>query len=269
MTDPTGSEQERRTPRERVIDLSVEVPGSPEEVWAAIATGPGITAWYVPTTVEERAGGATTSAFGEGEEMQIPGRVSAWEPPHRVVFEGADEGPGLAFEWLVEARDQGTCVVRLVNSGFVEGTPWDGDYDGMLEGWQLFLTNLRLHLAYFAGRTATSLLPTAAWPVSIDQGWATLTRALGLPLVATPGDRVSVAGEDTPPLAGTVMESRPGRLALLLDDPAPGTAFLAAEGMGDQCGVSVWQYLYGDAAARIAERDHPRWTAWLQAQTPG
>ena len=95
--------------------------------------------------------------------MQIPGRVAAWEPPHRVVFDGGEADTGLAFEWLVEARDGGSCVVRLVNSGFGSGDEWDAQYDGMTEGWQLFLLNLKLHLTHFAGQTATAMLPTAMW----------------------------------------------------------------------------------------------------------
>jgi uncharacterized protein YndB with AHSA1/START domain len=267
MTQSATTDQHGDRPRERVIDLSIEVAGSPEEVWDAIATGPGITSWYVPTTVDEHTGGATTSRFGEGPEMLIPGRVTAWEPPHRVVFEGADEtAPGLAFEWLVEARDQGTCVVRLVNSGFVEGTPWYDDYDGMTEGWQLFLFNLQLHRAHFPGRTGIPMLPMGAWPDSGQQAWTRLAEALGLPAVPQPGERIAVAEGDTPALAGTVVRYDPGRLALLLDEPAAGTAFIACESMGEGCGVSVWQYLYGDDAAALVERDEPRWTAWLQAQ---
>jgi uncharacterized protein YndB with AHSA1/START domain len=80
------------------------VPGTPEEVWRAIATGPGISSWYVPHDVEERPGGAVRASFGAGPEMQIDGRVAAWEPPHRVVFDKGEGEPGLAFEWLVEAR---------------------------------------------------------------------------------------------------------------------------------------------------------------------
>ncbi len=131
---------------ERSIELEIEVTGTPEEVWRAIATGPGISSWYVPHTVEERAGGGATASFGDGPEMQINGRVAAWEPPNRVVFDSGDGVAGLAFEWLVEARDGGTCIVRLVNSGFGSGEEWDGQYDGMAEGWLLFLENLRLHL---------------------------------------------------------------------------------------------------------------------------
>ena len=32
----------------RSIQVEVEVPGTPEEVWQAIASGPGISAWLAP-----------------------------------------------------------------------------------------------------------------------------------------------------------------------------------------------------------------------------
>lgn len=266
-TDPLGpsSGDSAAARRERVIDLSVEVVGTPQEVWAAIATGPGISSWYVPTTVEEQAGGAMTNRFGDGPEMLIPGRVAAWEPPERVVFDGGEGVPGLAFEWLVEARDQGTCVVRLVNSGFVEGTPWDDQYDGMSEGWGLFLANLQLHLAHFAGRSATAMLPMGLWPMSVERAWATLTAGLGLPAAPAVGEVIVVQAAGAPSFSGRVAEHGPGRLIVLVERPAPGTAILACEGAGEQCGVSIWQYLYGDDAAVLAERDTPRWNAWLQA----
>ena len=146
-------------PTPRTIDLSVEVDGTPDEVWTAIATGPGISSWFVATTVEEREGGRTTSVFGPGPDMTVPGRVAAWEPPHRVLFAGAEGDEGLAFEWLVEARDGGSCVVRLVNSGFGSGAEWDAQYDGMEQGWRLFLKNLQLHLAHFRGQAGRAMLP--------------------------------------------------------------------------------------------------------------
>ena len=127
-----------------VIEIEILVPGTPEAVWRAIATGPGISSWYVPHTVEERAGGAATVSFGPGPEMQITGRVEAWEPPHRIVFDAGEGVDGLAFEWTVEASDGGSCLVRLVNSGFGSGAPWDDQYDQMHDGWRLFLLNLQL-----------------------------------------------------------------------------------------------------------------------------
>ena len=254
IPEPVGSPD----PERREIRLEIEVPGSLEEVWQAIATGPGITSWYVPHTVEERAGGAATASFGPGPEMQIPGRVAAWEPPHRIVFTGDTEGPGLAFEWLVEARDHGTCVVRLVNSGFGDGNPWDGQYDDMLGGWKLFLRNLWLHRTYFPGQDASSALPMAMWPGAPEEVWPRLLTALGLPAAPRAGERVTTAGDGVPPLAGTVAEVGPGRLALVLDQPAPGTAIIAAEGHGEVAGVSLWAYLYGPAAPTLAAAHEAR-----------
>lgn len=275
-SDPTGSDplgpsagDPAAAPRERVIDLSVEVAGTPDEVWEAIATGPGISSWYVPTTVDEQPGGATTNRFGDGPEMLIPGRVAAWEPPKRVVFDGGEGVPGLAFEWLVEARDQGTCVVRLVNSGFVEGAPWDDQYDGMVEGWGLFLANLQVHLAHFAGRSATAMLPMALWPMSVERGWEKLIEALGLPSSPAVGEAISVDAVGVPHFSGTVVQHAPGRLIVLLDTPALGSAILACEGAGEQCGVSIWQYLYGDNASELVDRAGPLWCAWLEAQAGG
>ncbi|MEZ5375942.1 MAG: SRPBCC domain-containing protein [Acidimicrobiales bacterium] len=244
---------------QRSIELEVDVVGTPEEVWRAIATGPGISSWYVPHVVEEREGGAATASFGPEPEMQIPGRVRVWEPLRRIVFDGGDADEGLAFEWLVEARDSGSCVVRLVNTGFATGEEWDDHYNGMTEGWKLFLSNLQLHLAHFGGQTATAMLPMASWAGPPAEAWARMLDRLGLSDELAAGDRIEVDGPDTPPLAGVVVEREARRMTVLVDAPAPGTAFIAAEGTGDQIMMSVWSYLYGDDGAAAVERDEPMW----------
>ncbi len=251
----------------RSIELEIEVPGTPEEVWRAVATGPGISSWYVPHEVEEAEGGQANASFGSGPEMQVKGRVAAWEPPRRIVFDGGDPDEGLVFEWLIEATDGGSCVVRLINSGFGAGGEWDDHYDAMTEGWQLFLFNLKLHLEHFKGRSANAVLPMAAWTGPPEEAWTALAVALGIPARPEVGDRVEVTAEDAPPLAGTVARVAPTYLALVTDEPAPGTAFLAAEGRGDQVQVSVWMYLYGEEGAGAAERDEPRWRTWLDRES--
>jgi uncharacterized protein YndB with AHSA1/START domain len=247
---------------DRSIELDVEVVGTPEEVWRAIATGPGISSWYVPHVVDEREGGAAMASFGDAPEMQIPGRVLAWDPPHRVVFDGGPDAEGFAFEWLVEARDGGTCVVRLVNSGFGVGTDWDDQYDGMVEGWKLFLFNLQLHCRHFAGQSAVSMLPMAQTSLPRSAAWQRLCEGLHVPTAPQVGERIEPRADDGLGMAGTVVKITTSSLALLLDAPAPGTAFLAVEG-DDGCSASVWSYLYGADAAAIVERDKPRWTDWL------
>lgn len=254
MTEPT--------PRKRApIELEVEVEGSPEEVWRAIATGPGISSWYVPHVVEEREGGRATASFGPG--MDVDGSVAAWEPPRRVVFDGGPDDDGLAFEWLIEAKSASTCIVRLVNSGFIEGGEWDDYYDAMTEGWQIFLANLALHCKHFAGQSARASLPMATWTGPRDDAWLRLTNGLGISPRPSPGDRVTVSDNGLPELAGTVVEATDHRITLLVDAPASGTAFIAAEGRGESVEVSIWMYLYGQTGALAAEENDPVWRAWL------
>ncbi|MCY4630028.1 MAG: SRPBCC domain-containing protein [bacterium] len=248
---------------QRSIELEVEVPGRPEEVWRAVATGPGISSWYVPHTVEERAGGVGTASFGPEPEMQVPGRVAVWEPPRRVVFAGGEEFGGLTFEWTVEPRGDDTCVVRLVNGSFGTSAEDDAQFDGMTEGWRLFMFNLRLHLEHFAGRTATAVTPMALWAGPREAAWSALSSGLGIPVDPAVGDRIEVTASDAPELAGTVVDVDPRWVALLLDRPAPGTAFLAVEGDGEHVTTSIWSYLYGPDGAAAAARDDPRWRQWL------
>lgn len=251
------------TDHDRRLELEIEVAGTPEEVWRAIATGPGVSSWYVPHSIEECEGGTATARFGPGPETEILGRVAAWDPPHRIRFESVGADDGLAFEWLVEARDGGSCVVRLVNSGFGSGDDWDAQYDGMAEGWPLFLRNLQLHLEHFRGQDATAALPSAVVDLARPKAFRRLADALGIAPDLTTGDRVEIAPTHDLRLAGEVVDAESHRLAILVDDPAPGTAFIAAEGMGDQTGLSVWFYLYGETGAVAVARDEPRWQEWL------
>lgn len=258
MTDPQSPADTGRR-----IELDVEVPGTPEEVWEAIATGPGISSWFVPMEVEEHAGGRAAIDFGEFGTDDAT--VTAWEPPHRVVFESTGER-ALAYEWLVEARDGGTCVVRLVNSGFGSGADWDGDYHGMSEGWKIFLENLRLQLTNFRGRSARAVIPTVMVPGPNRPAWESLCDVLGIRPDISEGERVET-GADAPALAGVVEKrmTSPAATAVLLvlDAPAPGTAFVTVEGDGETVAASVYLYLYG-AAPGVGDE----WKQWLAERFP-
>lgn len=137
--------------RDRRIDLEIEVPGTPEEVWAVIATGPGISAWLHPTQVEERAGGSFAFDMGPGLPSGT-GTVTAWDPPRHFGQEvrwepQADADPArLATEWSVQARDGGICVVRMVMSGFGNDAGWDDELAGLTDGMRQALERLRQHL---------------------------------------------------------------------------------------------------------------------------
>lgn len=253
------------TPRGRAIRREVEVPGTPEEVWAAIATGPGIAAWFVPAEIEERTGGRVAMRFGDVMET---GRVTAWEPPRRFAYAAPEERERqLAYEWLVEARAGGTCVVRLVNSGFGPGEDWDDDYRAMSEGWAAHLELLRLHRIHFAGEPAAPVMAMGASRAGEPgAAWAELCGALGL-RPGTAGERMVAAAPDAPALAGTVVAGGPTSRMLLLDAPARGIGVVAAEryrGIATQ----LYAYFHGADAAAAAARVGPEWDAWMAARFP-
>jgi uncharacterized protein YndB with AHSA1/START domain len=263
------SPEQRQEHGTRAIDLDIEVPGTPEQVWEAVASGPGITAWFVPAKVDGRVDGTMELDFGPGLGVETA-RITAWEPPRRFVAEVAGEGrPAFAFEWLVEARDGGTCVVRLINSGFGSGADWDAEYDATEAGWRLFLYNLRLYLTHFPGQRCASVLVNGHADGPVDRAFADLAAALGLPTEAREGERVAATASGVPPLAGVVERVAPNMLTLLLERPARGIAFVVSEPAGDgSAHASVYAYLFGDRAAEAAARDEPAWRAWMQRHFP-
>ena len=104
----------------RSVTVETEVPGTPEEVWHAIATAAGISAWFVPTEFEERDGTAIVVRSNFGPGMESRSAITAWDPPRMFAAQGEGWGgsPPIATEWSVEARGGGVCLVRVVHSLF-------------------------------------------------------------------------------------------------------------------------------------------------------
>jgi uncharacterized protein YndB with AHSA1/START domain len=255
----------------RSVQAEVEVPGTPEQVWDAIATGPGISSWFVPSEVDGRVGGATTSHFGPG--MDSAATITEWEPPHRFVAESPDDlgpnAPTVATEWIVEARSGGTCVVRVVHSWFASSDDWDEQFEGHTYGWLAFFRILRLYLAHFPGQPCAAFPLSTFAPEPTSEAWDALTRPLGL-AGATVGQQVNTS-RGAPPLAGLVESVGQGQwpeLLVRLDEPAPGIAHLFPMAMGGQVLLTLRFYLYGDQAPAAVERAEPLWQAWINEHFP-
>jgi uncharacterized protein YndB with AHSA1/START domain len=228
------------------VNLEADVPGTPDAVWAAIATGPGITAWFVPCTVEGRLGGAVVLDFGGG--VVGAGRVTRWEPPAAFAYGSAadDPRPGdLAFEFAVSPAGEGTCVVRLVVTG---PTP-----DAMAEGWKVFLLNLRLHLTHFAGEECHSVMATG------PGSWAALTGGLGLPAAPAVDDWVAAHAEGGPHFGGRVVHAGANGYAVRTDLPAPGIVLVGALGPT----VSLGGWFRGPTGIDAATAGRTAWTSWM------
>jgi uncharacterized protein YndB with AHSA1/START domain len=259
----------------RWVQVEAEVPGTPEQVWQAIATGQGISSWFVPAEVEEREGGAMLLHFGPGNSMDSRATVTAWEPPHRLAADSNDMGPDaptVATEWTVEAQAGGACTVRVVHSWFASTDDWDGQWEQTEMGWSVFFRILRLHLAHFAGQPVSVLQMMGQASGSAADAWATLTGALGLP-----GQSEIAAGQHihsappAPALGGVVDQiGVPGypELLIRLDAPAPGIAHLFPLPMGGQVYLPIRLFIFGADASAVTARVEPAWQAWLAEQFP-
>ena len=252
------------------FEIEFEVPGSPDEVWQAIATEGGISSWMMPTDLEAYEGGAVTFHMGPGAESH--GHVTAYEPSHRIAYEedwatlvgqsGADVTP-LVSEFLVEARSGGSCVVRIVSSAFGVGADWENEFwSEMTRGWAPMLDNLRLYMTHFRGQHATSLWASAPCPGSPESAIGALRDALGID--GTTGQTCVARGLDC-----RVERSLDYHFLVRAERPLTGMLSFFAYDAGESTMVQLIGYLYGDNPASYVADEQQAWCDWLAVTTAG
>jgi uncharacterized protein YndB with AHSA1/START domain len=254
----------------RWVEMEFLVPGTPEQVWDAIATGPGMGAWFTEASVDEFVGGTVTFHFGDG--VTSSGPVTAWEPPVRFGYEEvgwSGEAPPVATEVVVTSRSGDQCVVRMVHSLFTDRDDWDDELESFEGGWPVFFSVLRLYLRHFGGRPAAPVRVMAPCGTDAGRAWADLTAALNL-AGANVGER-RAAPPGAPALGGDVelihqdLENR--YLVMRLDEPAAGIAVIGVHCMPGAETASISLFLYGDDTADdlpgVAAGQKRTWEAWL------
>jgi uncharacterized protein YndB with AHSA1/START domain len=246
------------------FELELTVSATPEQVWDAIASADGISAWMLPTELDPREGGAVKSHMGPDGASE--GTITAFEATRRIAYEedwatlvghaGADVTP-LVTEFLVEARSGGTCVVRVVSSAYGTGADWENEFWGEMEtGWAPMLDNLRIYLTHFAGQRATATTSAATFAVTSVDAIDRVRAALG---VGTVGDPVDAAGVD-----GVVERTIAQHFLVRIERPVPGLVSCFSFGSDAGAVVNLSAYLYGPDGAAAAERLRPEWQSFLE-----
>ena len=172
--------------------LDTTVNATPEQVWNAIATGPGISSWFIGRTTIDND--TVHTDFGGIPLHQ--GAITDNQPPthfaHRTPT--SPDGRFTAYEYLIEARDHSATVLRTVTSGFLPGDDWTDEYEAMQYGTEMFFATLKQYLRHFPGRTATPLTVFGPhitdWPTT----WTRLHHTLGLNPTPHPGDTTTDGG---------------------------------------------------------------------------
>jgi uncharacterized protein YndB with AHSA1/START domain len=264
----------------RWVELELLVPGTPEQVWEALATGNGNAGWFVRAEIEPRVGGALCLDFGNGATS--PGEVTRWDPPRSFGYverEWQEGAPPVATEITITGRAGDRCVVRMVHSLFAATDDWDDQLEGFEGGWPGFFALLRVYLQHFAGMPAGSFMAMAPAHTDSLSAWRRLNDALGLAGASVGERRTASGGPDR--FAGVVehvyQDGWQWYLLLRVDEPAPGLVLVGTHQsrnapaemevkLGMSAGgasVSVCRYFYGeDAGARAAESER-RWREWF------
>ncbi|MFE2035076.1 SRPBCC domain-containing protein [Streptomyces scopuliridis] len=163
------------------IEQETTLPASPEQVWGAISTGPRIDSWFMGRNeVEPREGGVAAMDTGGHREAAV---INAYEPGKRFATRTptGDDGRFMAFENLIEGRDGGSSVLRVVQSGLL-GDGWQDECDALRCGWPFHLHTLREYLTHFPGRTGVPVFAVAPSDGrSVQEVRAVLTHGLSLP----------------------------------------------------------------------------------------
>lgn len=182
------------------ISEQIDLDATPEQVWEAIATGPGVDSWFLGhTTIEPRLGGRCTFEMGGEVEHST---VTAWEPGKRFAYRSDDapNGTFLAFESIIEAREGGSTTLRFVQNGLLAGDDWETEYEAMRAGGPMYLRKLAAYLTHFPGRTGRqSVFLLGPQVEDADRVWSVFGDLVGGPITEgrqvrfTLGDR-EVAG---------------------------------------------------------------------------
>jgi uncharacterized protein YndB with AHSA1/START domain len=228
-----------------------EVPAGPDEVWAAIATGPGIDSWFMGRN--EVTAGTVRTVFGEyAPELEI---IES-DPAHRFAYRSgqAPDGRFIAYEFLIEGRAGGSTVLRTVTSGFLPGEDWADEFEAMTLGGELYFRTLVEYLTYFAGRFATPVTAFGPPGPSWTRDRSLLCRELGLAEAPQPGDPVRFTGE-IGPANGVVYFANAHAIGVR----TPDALYRFMRGFGKP--VIAAHHLF----AADAEPDQARqaWEAWL------
>jgi uncharacterized protein YndB with AHSA1/START domain len=255
----------------RWVEMEFITPGTPEQVWHAMATGPGNAAWFTKATIEERAGGRLRFHFGG--DANTEGEVTEWQPPARFSYVEREWMPGappVATEITITPRKGGQCTVRMVHSLFASSDDWDDQLESFEKGWPGFFEVLRLYLTHSPGAPASSFMVMTKTDVEGATAWKELMTSLGLTDVHA-GEPVRTSGSPEV-LTGTlerVHQDRTQRYVLIrLEGPAPGVASLGTYEWNGKTNVSVTLFFHGSGAADAAASSEPRWKAWLQDRFP-
>ncbi len=249
----------------RYVEMERLLPGTPEQVWHAIATGEGNAAWFTRMELEPRAGGKLVVDFGDGATST--GEVLEWDAPRKFAYVERGWMPGAPdcfTEIHVIARDGGKCVMRMAHSLHTDSDEWDEHLESFESGWPGFFEVLQLYLERFRGLAASSFMARQQAKTEAVPSWKHLLEGLGLTGVHV-GERRRLAGpEPVDAVVEILREDAVQRyVTVSIDGPAKGLLIVGNYTQGGVNTPGVARFVYGPDHERVAKQAKAAWKEWL------
>jgi uncharacterized protein YndB with AHSA1/START domain len=147
-----------RKHRGRQLVVEMRTRATPEQVYEAWADPEKIAHWFVDRARGKAEVGEIFTWIFEKFGYEIPYEVVAAEPGRRFALGGEAPKSGPFLLEVTIAREGGETVVTLVNSGFLDGSQWDEEFEGIVSGWTSGLALLKHYLENYPGRPKTTIL---------------------------------------------------------------------------------------------------------------
>lgn len=238
--------------------------GTPEEVWRLLSEADGITRWFAP---EARVSdGKLWLSYGPG--MEGEGTIHLSEPGKAFGWTESGAMPKVV-EFYLEGEG-GKTRLRLVQSGFGEGSDFDAEYEAVNGGWRTYLAAMAFGLVHHKKDGCTQVAKMSMIPGKRDELIAKLAAPFGFskPLaeIALGGTYEATLGTLGPVRGIRLDPDKPGYYLLTLENWDQSLMGLFVESFGDQLAVTQQWYLFGEAQGK-AEAVQGAIAQWMESLT--
>ena len=232
-----------------VVEKEIGIDATPEDVWDAWAEPEGIARWFVDRAEGRMEAGATVTWIFETFGYRLPIEVYEAVRGRTLVFGGEPPDRPPALQEVHVRQEGGSTLLRLANSGFLEGD--EEGFAGVDSGWEMALATLKHQLERYPGRSRLhhfvmrparfeyeDVVPLFTTAEGLDRWLATGVEVAPAP--AEPGSRVTVPASDELPagLRGEVLARTPWEVLLSWPEQ-DGVLGLKAFKMGPERAVAL------------------------------
>jgi uncharacterized protein YndB with AHSA1/START domain len=150
----------------RTIRAGIRTTATAAQLWEAWTDPQKIAQWFPDRAEGAPVEGGTLTWYFDRFGLALPYEVSVAVPGEHLVLTGQPPGRPRFYLEIEIRQDAGTTVLELTNSGFLDASGWDEEFEGIVSGWQMALAMLKLYAERYFGRPRSQFF--AMRPAAVD-----------------------------------------------------------------------------------------------------